>query len=186
MSIIITYSRAGLHLKISDVIISGMYDEKKLLARLEEMGIVYKYMAHAAVYTSEQANQVNPHMHGTHCKNLFVKDKTNQKWLMTILDDRRVDLKRVAQIIGSHRLSFCNPTELWDNLGVTPGSVTPLAVVNDSNKNVKLYIDIDVMARSAVSCHPMANTATITLSNADFRRFIESTDHELNIASLAI
>jgi len=121
---------------------------------------------------------------GAHCKNLFVKDRTGRKWLLTIPDDKKTDLKKVAKIIGSARLSFCSAEEMMECLGITPGSVTPLAVINDTANRVTLCVDRNVMDWDIISCHPMVNTATISISNYDFKRFITHTGHGLNIAAL--
>lgn len=162
-----------------------MYNETTLLEKLNNMGIEYKYVSHAPVFTSDAANEITPHLTGKHCKNLFVRDRTGRKWLLTIPDDMRADLKSVASIIGSHRLSFCNADELMECIGVTPGSVTPLAVINDVNNRVALYIDERIMNWDIIWCHPMVNTATIGIGRDDFQKFIQSTGHKLNVIRLA-
>ena len=161
-----------------------MHDEKSLLIELQKLGIEYGYVSHPAVFTSEQANKIMPDQKGAHCKNLFVKDKTGKKWLLTIPDDKKTDLKKVAETIRSARLSFCNAEEMMECLGLTPGSVTPLAVANDALNQVTLYVDKNVMDWDIISCHPMTNTATISISRNDFEKFIAHTRHELNIAAL--
>jgi len=161
-----------------------MHNEISLLAELQKLGIEYRYVSHPAVFTSEQANEIMPDQRGAHCKNLFVKDRTDRKWLLTIPDDKKANLKNVAGIIGSQRLSFCNAEEMMECLGLTPGSVTPLAVINDTENQVTLYVDRNVMDWNIISCHPMANTATIAIFNNDFRKFITHTGHELNIVDL--
>lgn len=161
-----------------------MHDEKSLLSELEKLGIKYKYKPHPAVFTSEQANEIMPELEGAHCKNLFVKDRTNRKWLLTIPDDKKTDLKKAAEIIGSHRLSFCSPAEMMECLGLTPGSVTPLAVINDTLNQVALYVDKNVINWDIINCHPMTNTATISISKKDFEKFIARAGHDLNIAEL--
>ena len=161
-----------------------MYTEKLLLDKLQELGIAYDYVSHPAVFTSEQANAAMPHMAGAHCKNLFVKDKSGKKWLLTIPDDRRADLKIVAEKIGSARLSFCSADEMEECLGITPGAVTPLAVINDTENRVELVVDKNVMNWDIISCHPMINTATISIKSDDFRKFIEYTNHNLTVMEI--
>ncbi|MCL2017310.1 MAG: prolyl-tRNA synthetase associated domain-containing protein [Alphaproteobacteria bacterium] len=162
-----------------------MFDEQSLLEKLEQLCIKYDYVSHPAVFTSEQANEVHPELKGAHCKNLFVKDRTDKKWLLVIPDDKRADLKSVAEKIGSARLSFCNSEELFKCLGVTPGSVTPLAVINDINNQIELFVDKTIMNWNVISCHPMINTATISITPTDFQKFIKYTNHDLNIIDLA-
>ena len=161
-----------------------MYNEQSLLKELEKMGIRYEYISHPPVFTSEQANAAMPQMTGAHCKNLFVKDRTGQKWLLTIPDDRKADLKQVAEKIGSKRLSFCDSDELMECLVVTPGSVTPLAIINDRHHRVTMIMDQTIIDWGMVRCHPMINTATISMTVDDFKKFITSMGHDLRIIKL--
>jgi len=161
-----------------------MHDEKSLLAELQKLGIPYQYVSHPAVFTSDQANEIMPEHRGRHCKNLLVKDKTDRKWMLTIPDDTKIDLKKAAEIIGAGRLSFCSADEMMQTLGVTPGSVTPLAVINDTRNQVTMYLDTDIMNMELIQCHPMINTATVSIARDDFEKFIASTGHDLNVAKL--
>ena len=161
-----------------------MYTEQSLLGKLRDLGIAYDYISHPAVFTSAEANEVMPSMTGAHCKNLFVKDRTGRKWLLTIPDDRRADLKIAAGKIGSGRLCFCSADEVSECLGVSPGSVTPLAVINDINNRVDLIVDKTVMDWDIINCHPMINTATISIKSNDFREFIEYTNHNLTVMEI--
>ena len=161
------------------------YDEKLILDKLCQMQIAYDYISHPPVFTSDAANQVMPDLIGARCKNLFVRDRANRKYLLVIPDDKKTDLKYVAAVIGSSRLSFCNEHEMMECLGVSPGSVTPLAVINDTQNQVVLYIDTAIMNWDTVLCHPMINTATIRISRDDFEKFIAATGHEINIRDLA-
>ena len=174
----------GLAHAINCVIIKPMYTEESLLKLLGEFGIKYDYRAHQAVFTCEQANAVFPEMAGRHCKNLFVKDRDGGMWLLVIPDDRRADLKAIAEKIGSKRLSFCSADEMTSCLGVTPGSATPLAVINDVNNRVMLVMDAVIMGWDKIPCHPLTNTATISIDTEDFRKFITHTGHELNVVDL--
>lgn len=160
------------------------YNEQSLLKELEQLGIHYDYISHPAVFTSEQANRAMPDLSSAHCKNLFVKDRTGKKWLLTIPDDKRADLKVVAEKIGSARLSFCSAEEMMECLGIAPGSVTPLAVINDTKNQVELIVDKNIMDWDTIHCHPMINTATISISPTDFKKFIEYTNHDLKVMSI--
>ena len=162
-----------------------MFDEQSLLKKLDAMGIKYDYVSHAPFFTCDQANAAMPELKGAHCKSLFVKNRAGKKWLFVIPDDKRADLKAMAEKIGSGRLSFCSADELKETLGVTPGSVTPMAVINDSDNRVDLIVDDAIMNWDAIHCHPMINTATISIDPTDFRKFIASTNHDLNVMDVA-
>ncbi|MFW5833707.1 MAG: prolyl-tRNA synthetase associated domain-containing protein, partial [Pseudomonadota bacterium] len=119
---------------------------------------------------------------GGHCKNLFLKDKKDRLWLVTVADDRRVDLGALGRHLGAAgRLSFGKPPLLAEVLGVTPGSVTPLAVINDRAHRVSVVLDAELAANDRVNCHPLVNTATVVLATADLRRLFQATGHEPSI-----
>jgi Ala-tRNA(Pro) deacylase len=161
-----------------------MHSEKSLLKMFDDLAVKYEYRTHQPLFTCEQAHAVFPELKGTHCKNLFVKDATGRKWILVIPDDRRADLKSVAEKIGSLRLSFCSAEEMMECLGVSPGSVTPLAVINDADNKVGLIIDRSIMERETIICHPLTNTATVLIDMGDFQRFIGRLGHSMEIKTL--
>jgi Ala-tRNA(Pro) deacylase len=156
----------------------------ELLRFLEELGIDYALYEHEAVFTAEEALRVCGHIPGVHCKNLFLKDKADALWLVTLPDETRADLKALPEKIGSKRLSFGNAALLMDALGVAPGSVTPLALVNDRNRRVQLVLDRQMIDEELINLHPLVNTATITLHTADLLRFVDALGRKPLIAEL--
>lgn len=149
-----------------------------MLARLAELRIEVTTTLHPPVRTVEEAAVHTRHLPGGHCKNLFMKDKKGRLWLLTCLDERRVDLNALSRRLGSARLSFGRPELLREVLGVEPGAVTPLAIANDAQGQVTLLLDQALMAFERINCHPLENDATVTLSSADLLRFIAVTGHE--------
>jgi Ala-tRNA(Pro) deacylase len=147
--------------------------KEELLRFLAGRGIHYALHEHEPVFTAEQALRVCGHIPGVHCKNLFLKDKAGALWLVTLPDEKRADLKNLPEKIGSKRLSFGNANLLMETLGVTPGSVTPLAVVNDEAQRVQLVLDPSMLQQEMINLHPLINTATITLRSADLLRFLD-------------
>ncbi len=155
-----------------------IYDRARLLARLGEWGIEHTLYSHPAVFTVDEARVHTHHLPGGHCKNLFLKDKKEALWLVTVIDERRVDLAALAKRLGAGRLSFGKPPLLAEVLGVTPGAVTPLAVINDRTRRVRAVLDRALMAHERVACHPLDNTATVIMASEDLRRFFRATGHE--------
>ncbi|MCL2629618.1 MAG: prolyl-tRNA synthetase associated domain-containing protein [Alphaproteobacteria bacterium] len=162
-----------------------MHNEQTLLNLLDQLGIKYGRKAHEPVFTCEQADALLPELRGQHCKNLFVKDRDDKKWLLVVPADRRADLKLIAEKIGSKRLSFCSAEEMQAILGVAPGAASPLAMINDSDNQVTLVLDETVAGWDAIHCHPLTNLATVSIPRADFEKFIQYAKHDLNIESLA-
>ena len=156
----------------------------ELLRFLEGRGIDYRLYEHEAVFTADEALSVVGHVPGVHCKNLFLKDKANGLWLVTLPDQKRADLKSLPEKIGSKRLSFGSPPLLMQALGVLPGSVTPLSLINDKARRVQLVLDRQMMDEELINLHPLINTATITLRTADLLRFLEALGRKPLVAGL--
>jgi Ala-tRNA(Pro) deacylase len=150
----------------------------EILAHLTSLGIETETFDHPPVFTVEESQQHTAHLPGAHCKNLFLKDKKDRLWLVTCGDEQRVDLNRLSKALGAARFSFGRSELLREVLGVEPGSVTPLAIVNDSDGRVTHVLDAKLAAQGIVNCHPMRNDATTAIPGADLLRFIRSTGHE--------
>ncbi len=155
-----------------------------LFQRLDRLGISYQTTRHAPAFTVEQGHQVWGDIPGLHCKNLFLKDAKGRLWLVVAPAEKRVDLKTLPERIGSARLSFGSPDRLIDALGITPGSVTPFALINDPGHRVTVVLDREMMDQPLLNYHPLSNDATTTLSNHDLRRFIDDCGHQVVIADV--
>jgi Ala-tRNA(Pro) deacylase len=160
-------------------------DRMRFFARLEELGIASVTVEHAAMFTVEQSQALREAIPGAHTKNLFLTDKDGRVALVVAKDDTRVDLKRVTSRLGFGRLSFGNAELLGDLLGVTPGSVTPFALINDCEGRVRVVVDEALLPFAEVNCHPLENTATTRLATADLLRFIRVCGHEPLVFSLS-
>jgi len=157
-----------------------------LFAFLSQHAIPYERYDHEAVFTCEQAERAVPVIPAAHTKNLFLRDKKGQRhWLLVTLCSKSVDLKQVAEQIGADKLSLGSPERLAKHLGVTPGAVTILALINDPTHAVELLIDDDVWQAVAIRAHPLVNTATLALSQPDVRRFVAATGHETRVIHVA-
>ncbi len=160
------------------------YDRERLLARLDELGIAHETVDHPAVFTVEEAAAHTGHLPGGHCKSLFMKDKKGGLWLLVCLDRRRIDMNRLAKTVGCPRLSFGKPDLLLETLGVTPGSVTPFALINDPDHRVQPLLDRAMLDHERLNYHPLTNQATTTIDAGDLKRFVESTGHEPRVLDL--
>ena len=149
-------------------------------------GIPYRRYEHPAVFTCEEADRHVPaEAAGIQTKNLFVRDKRGRRhWLIVTSCAKPVDLKGAARALGADSLSLGSPERLLTHLGVTPGSVTLLALAHPASRGVELVVDRDVWTGDALRCHPMVNTATLVLSRDDARRFVEATGHSLTVVEL--
>jgi Ala-tRNA(Pro) deacylase len=143
-------------------------------SRFAALGIGSTTFEHDAFFTVEQGREVKHLMPGGHTKNLFLKDKKGVFWLVTALWDTDIDLKKLPARINAARLSFGNAEWLQQLLGVTPGSVTPLGLVNDSDKKVTPVLDAAMMDCDVINCHPLRNDRTTALKPHDLVKFLKS------------
>jgi len=149
-----------------------------LLARLGTLGIETRTVTHAAVYTVEEAQRVRGGLPGGHTKNLFVRDKRGTMWLLCCAADQNVDLRALAPRLGaSGRLSFGSTERLMRYLGVTPGAVSPFAVINDHGRHVRVVLDAAVLATEPINMHPLDNTRTTAIPAAGLLAFLEAEGH---------
>ena len=152
-------------------------DQTTLFARLDALGIPHTTVEHAPMFTVEESQALRGTLPGAHTKNLFLKDKAGRLALVVAKEDSRVDLKTLAPLIGTGRLSFGSAEQLMAVLGVTPGSVTPFALINDRDNCVLVAVDAALFAFDEVNCHPLRNDATTRLATTDLLRFIEACGH---------
>lgn len=151
---------------------------------LSSHNIPYQLFNHDAVFTCEQANQLCPAMPGQSIKNLFLYDKkTEQHFLVVVPNGKRVDLKGLKMQLGLSNLSFGSEERLKKYLGVTPGSVTILGLVNDTAQMVTVILDGE-LKNKALQCHPLINTATVVIPGDEIERFIAITHHEYRFLDL--
>ena len=144
-----------------------------LFALLDRHGIEHTTLEHPAVFRVGDGEAVKAALPGAHTKNLFLKDAKRRLWLISAQDSTAIDLKTLHRTIGAARLSFGSPDLLLETLGVTPGSVTALALINDTEHRIGFVLDAALAEAAVVNFHPLANTATTSLTQSGFRRFLE-------------
>lgn len=154
-----------------------MLDVDDILTILANLEIKHRTWEHRAVFTVDEAKAERGKLDGAHIKNLFLRNKKGRMWLVTCLEDRRVDLRALGDTLGGGRLSFASRERLREHLGVIPGAVTPLAVANDTEGLVQLVIDRAVFDFPTVNVHPMINSMTTALAPIDLLTYTEYVGH---------
>jgi len=149
-----------------------MLSRADLIAFFDAHGIRHSTLDHPAVFRVGEGEEIKAGLPGAHTKNLFLKDAKGRLWLISAEDSTQIDLKRLHTVIGSARLSFGSAELMTETLGVTPGSVTAFALVNDPDHRVTFVLDRALAEASHVNFHPLINTATTTLAAEDFGRFL--------------
>ncbi len=159
--------------------------ERKVLDVLDGLGIAYVRHEHPPVFTVEDADKYWTALRGTHCKNLFLRNKKgNRHYLVVAPTHRAVDLRSLNAVLHEDRLSFGSPERLMKSLGLEPGSVSPFGLINDASKEVRVIIDEELKSSAFLGFHPNTNTATLDISFADFEKFLASRGNDVRYMKL--
>lgn len=146
---------------------------------LEKLGIEVTTRRHPPLFTVEESQSLRGEIPGAHTKNLFLKDKKDRYFLVTVEESAQVDLKSLHHVIGaSGRVSFGKPEMLMEYLGVAPGAVTLFGAINDHAGKVTVVLDEPLTAHDVINAHPLHNEATTSISTKDLLRFLEATSHQ--------
>jgi Ala-tRNA(Pro) deacylase len=158
----------------------------QLFARLDALGIPHRTHAHPPVFTVAESAALPGSLPGGHCKSLFLKDRKGGLWLVITLEERRVDLKLLADRLGAPRFSFGSPELLREVLGLAPGSVTPFALANDVARRVAVVLDKGMLDHDPLNYHPLVNDRTTAIAPGDLLRFIADCGHQPRIVDLHV
>ena len=156
------------------------YGKREIYQLLEGKGIAFEKLEHEAVYTMEDMDKAAITARGTVGKNLFLRDaKGKNHFLIPVPEEKRVDLKILAEKIGSTKLSFASADRLAKYLGVEQGCVSPFGVLNDESRSVIVVFDQELQFDDAVGIHPNDNTSSVWLNFKSLRRVIEEHGNEI-------
>jgi Ala-tRNA(Pro) deacylase len=156
-----------------------------LLDRLRAEGVEFELHSHPPLRTvaeskAIQAGWLSPEDGGGHVKNLYLRDHRKRNFLVVTEQDRGIDLKALAERIGSGRLSFGSPERLMEHLGVRPGAVTPFAMVTGRATGVEIWIDAGLRDSILIYAHPLVNDRTVAVTPAALERFLDELGCEIN------
>lgn len=144
---------------------------------LKDNSIDYLQFTHPAVFTCEEASRLCPLMPGKATKNLFLYSKQKDQYFFVVIgNDKSVDLKKLKMLLNVSHFSFASEEQLKKYIGVEPGSVTILGLINDTEHKVSVFIDTPLCG-NALQCHPLVNTATLVINFQNIERFLELTGH---------
>lgn len=150
----------------------------EIYAYLTAKGISYEVTNHDAVFNMEELGAVELPYPKWDAKNLFVRDdKKRNYYLISVKGDKRVDLKAFRKRQGLRLLSFASADDLLAILGLTPGAVTPLGLLNDKAGKVYFYLDVDFKGH-LIGVHPNDNTATVWLLADDLMKLLREEGHD--------
>ena len=152
---------------------------------LSAHNIDYILHQHPAVFTVPEAKIHCGHIEGTHCKNLFLKNKkTDQFYLVTIPQDKRLDLNEFRRMVGAPKIRFAEAEDLSNVLGITPGAVSPIGLVNDIENRTIFIVDAEVWDANEICCHPNNNSETLQIPGSEFQKLIKATGNIIKTKKL--
>jgi Ala-tRNA(Pro) deacylase len=160
--------------------------EEGLMADLAALSIAHEVQEHRAVFTVAESSALDARIPGAHTKNLFLKDAGGAFWLVTEPARARVDLKALPTAIGCKRVSFARAEDMERLLGISPGSVTPLAMINATPGSVTVVLEEGLAGADRVNVHPLRNTATASMAGADILRLLRHWGHEPVVAAIPV
>jgi Ala-tRNA(Pro) deacylase len=162
-----------------------MLGKDELLNLLEQREIPFFCEEHDSVLNMAESEKLTLSLEGARCKNLLLQDKKGWYFLVVTTATKSLDLTAVAEALGSKRLSFASADKLFELLGIRTGSLSPLALVNDDARCVRLVIDSGLARESTFLFHPLENNASVSLSRAALDDFLASVDHPADWLDLA-
>ncbi|WP_304507287.1 prolyl-tRNA synthetase associated domain-containing protein [Anaerotignum sp.] len=162
-----------------------MYGKEEVRKLLDTKGITYEWIDHEAAYTIDDMIRMGFDKNLDVAKNLFLRDgKGTNHYIVVVRSDKKVDLKAFGKAFHLTRLSFASEERLEKHLGLKKGAVTPLGILNDGEKRVKVYFDRDFTAMSRIAVHPNDNTASVYLSVKDLFDIIKEHGNAMEVVEI--
>ncbi|MBU0489800.1 MAG: prolyl-tRNA synthetase associated domain-containing protein [Bacteroidetes bacterium] len=162
-----------------------MNGDQRLYAILKELGISFEYYEHQELPTALEAEKVWKDIDSTHCKNLFFRNhKGNRHYLVILEYSQKLDIRDLEQRLKQGKITLGSDRRLLENLGLTPGSVSPFGLINDKRKHVHIFFDKQLLQAKKLTFHPNINTASLVLDAGEFWRFIDWTGNSYEFIQL--
>ena len=147
---------------------------------LQSLNIQYEKFEHPAVFTVAEATQYDRGIDAGKSKNLFLRNvKGDKHYLVVMQANKRLDLERLAMLFNEKKLSFASENRLLKYLGLTPGSVSPFGLINNTDKSVTVIMDNDLLHYQKLAYHPNINTVTLVVTKEDLKKFLDWTGNKV-------
>ncbi len=162
-----------------------MNQEQRVYQKLDELEITYEVVEHPPALTTEEADRYIEGKEGVRTKTLFLCNKKSTAFYLVIMDDeKRVDMKRLGELLGEKGMKFCSPEKLMAKMGLPPGTVSLFGLLNNEEHDIRVCLDREILSEEIMTFHPNDNTRTLFLSTEDMNRFIEAMGYEREILEL--
>ena len=160
-----------------------MLTPNELIKLLNSRGYDYDFHEHSALFTVEDSNKHRGEIKGLHSKNLFLKNKKNKFYLFSCEEFSEINLKTISKSLNLGNVSFAKKEYLLELLGITPGSVSPFALLNNRENNIDLYLEDKMCESEYINFHPLTNKATVTIKSKEFIEFMIENKKKIHIFS---
>ena len=152
---------------------------------LNSMGIEFKIVEHEPAYTTEEADKYIEGYDGVRTKTMFICNKKKTNYYMIIMDDsKRLDMNKFKEIVSEKQMKMASEEALNQKLGIKPGMVSPFGLLNNDEKDVKIYMDKEIITEEIMTFHPNDNTKTLFITTNDLFKYFKNIGYELNIIEL--
>ena len=156
----------------------------KLKEYLNSMGIQFKIVEHEPAYTTEEADKYIEGYDGVRTKTMFICNKKKNYYMIMMDDSKRLDMNKFKEIVSEKQMKMASEESLKEKLGVKPGRVSPFGLLNNDEKDVKIYMDKEIITEEIMTFHPNDNTKTLFINTKDLFKYFENIGYELNIIEL--
>ena len=160
-----------------------MLTPNELIKLLDIKGYDYDFHEHNALFTVEESSKLRGEIKGLHSKNLFLKNKKNNFFLFSCEEFSKINLKTVSKSLDLGNISFAKKEYLLELLGISPGSVSPFALLNNTENNIDFYLEDKLHDSEYINFHPLTNKATVTINSSKFIEFMIESKKKIHIFS---
>ena len=152
---------------------------------LQNMGISYEVVDHPPALTTEEADRYIEGKEGVRTKTLFLSNKKNTAYYLLIMDDaKRMDIKKLSELLDEKRVSFASADRLMEKMQLPPGVVSLFGLLNNPEKDIKIYLDKDMLSEKIVTFHANDNSKTVFITMDAMYQFITNMGYEYKIIDL--
>ncbi len=160
-----------------------MFNSSELINLLKKANYNIEIHQHNALFTVEDSKNLRGKINGAHSKNLFLKNKKNEFFLLSCEESEKIDLKKISKLMGLGNTSFAKKEYLDQFLAIKPGSVSPFALLNDKDNKVGFYLENNLYQSKLINFHPLTNTITVTIETERFIEFMIENNKKIHIFS---
>lgn len=158
---------------------------EKVIEKLKELNIEYDIVEHEPALTTEQADKFIEGKEGVRTKTMFLTNKKKRNFYLVIMDDyKRLDMDKFKELVGEKQIKMASEQSLYEKMKLAPGVVSPFGLLNNDDKDIKIYMDKEIVDEEIMTFHPNTNEKTMFLKTTDLFRYFDDIGYEVNIVEL--